>query len=277
MIYQNNITIAITSCWRFDLLKQTIDTLSLSIDLSLYPKIMTEDSKDENHIAKMKNANINWFLQWWKILYTWWSNQTDVLQCHYYALEALYNHIDTKYTFHCEDDQIFYKMDFDYIKLSYDILENNNNIAIVTLRDLYKDYGIKKEWIMRSRYYDILTDEEVDFYWHRFIYGNKNSLFNLQPWLRYTKVVKNAMFWYEKTINETLVSQRISELWYRWIYIKQWLYYNPDRRRNSTRSIKSMGFKKYIFTALKNAIVYRIWLSIKYCKHLFLTIINHGK
>lgn len=277
MIYQKDITIAITSCGRYDLLKKAINTLSLSLDLSLYQKIMTEDSKDEQHIAKMKNANEVWFLQWWKILYTRWSGQANVLQCHYHALQILYNYVDTKYTFHCEDDQIFYKVDFDYIKLSYDILENNHDIVIITLRDLYKDYWIKKEWIMRSRYYDILTDEEKDFYWHRFIYGNINSLFNLQPWLRCTEAIKHAMFWFEETINETYVSQRLAKEWYKWIYIKQWLYRNPDWRFNSTRNIKSMGFKKYVLIALKNAILYRVWLLIKYLRYLFFTKLKHGK
>lgn len=277
MIYQKNVTIAITSCWRFDLLKQTIYTLSLSIDLSLYSKVMTEDSKDEQHIAKMKNANANWFLQWWQILYTWWSGWTDVLKCHYYALQTLYNHIDTEYTFHCEDDQVFYKSDFDFIKLSYDILQHNSDIVIVTLRDLHKDYWIKKEWIMRSRYYDILTDDEEDFYGHRFIYGNNNSLFNLQPWLRRTDIITKAMFWFEETINETFVSQRLAQKWYKGIYIKKWLYRNPDRRLNSTRNRKSMWFRKYILGALKNAVVYRAWLLIKHCKHLFSTPLSYGK
>lgn len=273
----NDITIGLTSCGRYDLLQQTLDTLSLSIDLSKYSKIMTEDSKDEHHIAKMKNANANWFLQWWKILYTRWSGQSDVLQCHYYALQTLYNHIDTKYTFHCEDDQIFYKTNFDYIKLSYDILENNKDIAIVTLRDLYRDYWIQKEWIMRTRYYDILTDEEKDFYWHKFVYANPDRMFNLQPWLRPTTIVRKAMFGFEKTINETFVSQRLSEEGYRWIYIEKWIYYNPDWRWNSTRNIRSMGFRKYIVTVLKNAFKYRFWLLISYIKYLFFTKNNHGK
>lgn len=66
--------------------------------------------------------------------------QTDVLKCHYYALKTLYENIHTKYVFHCEDDQKFYKTDFDFIELSHKILENNKGIAIVILRDLYKDY-----------------------------------------------------------------------------------------------------------------------------------------
>lgn len=273
----NDITFAITSCGRFELLKQTIDTISLSIDISPYKKIITEDSKDQKHIDKMKEANINWFLQWRKILYTGWSGQSDVLKSHYFALKTLYDNIDTKYTFHCEDDQVFYKTDYDYMELSYKILEHHKDIVIVTLRDLYKDYGIQKVWIMKSRYYDILTDKEEDFYWHRFIFGNQNSIFNLQPWLRNTNAVKKAMFWFEETINETFVSQRLSSDWFKWIYIKEWIYYNPDRRRNSTRNIKTMWFKKYVLEAISNAIKYRVWLFRKYFKDLFIKTFYNGK
>lgn len=268
MTYLKDITIAITSCWRFKLLKKMIESIEQNIDLSDYPKIITEDSKDEDHIAKMQKVNDEWFLKWWKIIYTKWSWQADVLKCHYFALKALYENISTKYTFHCEDDQLFYKTDYDFIKLSYDILESKKDIAIVTLRDLYKDYWIKKKWLMKTRYYDILTDKEEVLFWHKFIYWNPNSLFNLQPWLRRTDIVKKAMFWYEETINETLVSQRIYKQWFEWIYIEKWIYWNPDRRINSTRNIRTMWFKKYILDALWNAIRYRFRLFRNYLKHL---------
>ncbi|MDR0860244.1 MAG: hypothetical protein LBO09_04680 [Candidatus Peribacteria bacterium] len=64
------ITIAITSCGRIDLLKKTVESIEKTIDLSKYKKIMTEDSKDENHIQKMKEANVNGFLKGREILYT---------------------------------------------------------------------------------------------------------------------------------------------------------------------------------------------------------------
>lgn len=268
MNYKNDITIAITSCWRYNLLKKNIESIEKTINLSDYKRILTEDSRNQEHIKKMEEANRSWFLKWWKILYTWWSNQKDVLKCHYYALKTLYENIDTKYVFHCEDDQVFEKTDFDYFKLSYDILENNNDIAIVSLQNHFKDYWIKKNWIMRSRYYDILTDNEKKFYGHEFIFWNPNCVFSLQPGLRRTDVMKSVMFWYEDFVNETLVSKRLSNAWYTSIFIKKWIYYNPNWRLNSTRNMKSIWFFKYIKITLKNAITYRVWLIIKYIKYI---------
>jgi hypothetical protein len=59
----SDITIAITSCGRFSLLKKTVLSLQQSIDLSQYKKIMTEDSRDEKHIHKIKQANKDGFLK----------------------------------------------------------------------------------------------------------------------------------------------------------------------------------------------------------------------
>jgi hypothetical protein len=57
-IYED-ITIAITSCGRFDLLKKTISSIEQTIDLSKYKKILTEDSRDKKHQEKMKEAQKN--------------------------------------------------------------------------------------------------------------------------------------------------------------------------------------------------------------------------
>ncbi len=267
-MFQDQITFALTSCGRYDLLERTIQSIEQTIDLSKYKKIITEDSRDEKHINQMKEANESGFLKWYTILYTSWSGQDDVLKCHYYALKKLYENIDTKYVFHCEDDQVFYKTNFDFMQLSYDILENNEKIAIVILRDLHKDYWIKKEWIMRSRYYDILTDAEQNFYWHDFIHWNPNAILSLQPGLRNVELMRKAMFWYEETVNEALASKRLSNLWYSGIYIKEGIYYNPNWRFNSTRSMKSIWYIKYIKTTLRNAISYRFWLVEKHIKYL---------
>lgn len=268
-MFQDHITIAITSCGRYSLLEKTIRSMEQSIDLSMYKKIITEDSQDPRHIKKMQESHQNGFLQWYQIIYTGGSGQDDVLKRHYYALKTLYEHIDTKYIFHCEDDQVFYPVDYDFIELSYKILEWHKDIAIIILRDLYKDYGIKKEGIMRSRYYDILTDEEQDFYWQEYIYGNPNAICSLQPWLRITTVLKQAMFDNGDIINEAIMSQRLSQEGYRGIYAKKWIYYNPNWRWNSTRGISNLWFFKYIKIATKNAWVYRYWLIKKYLQFLF--------
>jgi len=55
--YMKQITIGITSCGRFQSLEKTVKSMEQTIDLSLYKKILTEDSKDINHINKIKQAN----------------------------------------------------------------------------------------------------------------------------------------------------------------------------------------------------------------------------
>lgn len=69
-MFHQDITIALTSCGRFDLLEKTITSIGETINLSRYRKILTEDSQDVAHIAKMQNAKENGFLQDWEIIFT---------------------------------------------------------------------------------------------------------------------------------------------------------------------------------------------------------------
>ena len=107
---KKDITIALTSCWRIKSLKKTIESLKLTIDIHNYQKILTEDSKDIQHIGKIEYENKSGFLKWWKILYTGNSSRKSLYHSHYNALLKLYATVDTKYVFHCEDDQVFKKV-----------------------------------------------------------------------------------------------------------------------------------------------------------------------
>lgn len=266
-----DITIAITSCGRYSLLEKMVASIEQNIDISGYTKIITEDSQDREHIEKMKEANANGFLKGYNIIYTAGSWQDDVLKRHYFALKTLYENIHTKYVFHCEDDQVFYRVDYNFIELSYRILESQKHIAIVILWDLFRDFGIQKEGIMRSRYYDILTDEEFSIDGHDFTYCQIDATFALQPWLRCTDRMRQAMFWYEETINEVAVSRRLASiLGVRSLYIKKGIYYNPGWRMNSTRNMRSMGYIKYIRVTLKNAISYRYNLLKRYIRYILI-------
>lgn len=62
-MFQDEITFGFTSCGRFNLLKKTIESIEQSIDISKYRKVLTEDSRDEVHIRKMRDANKNGFLK----------------------------------------------------------------------------------------------------------------------------------------------------------------------------------------------------------------------
>ncbi len=261
-----NITIALTSCWRFKSLEKTIKSIEQTIDLSKYEKIMTEDSKNETHIKKIKEVNENWFLKWWKIFYTWWSWQTDLYKCHYYALKKLYENINTDYVFHCEDDQIFKKMNYNYLEESKNILEENRNIWLVLLRDLKKDFWIKKTWIMKSRYYELLTDEEFHYNNKKYVFCTELNSFSLQPWLRRTDEMKKIMFWFEDFVNEDKISNRYNKLWLKTILIENGIYNHIQPLLNSTKNISNLWFFNFIYITLKWTLKYRIWLVIKFIK-----------
>ena len=164
----NNITIAITSCWRINLLKKTIISLWRSINLDKYEKIITEDSKDTRIIEKIKYENQKWFLKWWKIIFTWDNNITNPYESHKNALEILYSNIFTKYTFHCEDDWFFRKTNYDYIELSKHILENNKNIWIIWLRDYFKK-NIYNFHLNENQIFSwVFENKELNYFWFSF-------------------------------------------------------------------------------------------------------------
>lgn len=259
-----DITIALTSCGRYDSLEKTILSLWKSIDLEKYEKVMTEDSQSITHINKIVEANKNWFLKWWKIIYTKWSNQWSLYKCHHYALKQLYWEVNTKYVFHCEDDQIFKVVENDYIYESKEILEQNKNIWIVLLRDIIKDFWLKKTWLKKSRYYELLTDEEFIYNNKKYLYCTKSNNFSLQPWLRRTEEMKKIMFWFEDYVNEDLICSRYNELWLITIIPIHGLYNHIEPLFNSTKNIKNLWFFNFIYSTLKWTLKYRIWLLIKY-------------
>ncbi|MGE4443518.1 MAG: hypothetical protein AB7E37_00820 [Candidatus Altimarinota bacterium] len=261
-----NITIALTSCGRFKSLEKTIKSIEQTIDLSKYEKIMTEDSKNETHIKKIKEVNENGFLKGWKIFYTGGSGQTDLYKCHYYALKKLYENINTDYVFHCEDDQIFKKMNYNYLEESKNILEENRNIGLVLLRDLKKDFGIKKTGIMKSRYYELLTDEEFHYNNKKYVFCTELNSFSLQPGLRRTDEMKKIMFGFEDFVNEDKISKRYNKLGLKTILIENGIYNHIQPLLNSTKNISNLGFFNFIYITLKGTLKYRIGLVIKFIK-----------
>ena len=267
-MFQKDITIALTSCGRLSSLKKTITSIAETIDLSLYRKIMTEDSTDPSHINKVKQEVENGFLQWWEIFYTW-GESPSLYHSHYNALDTLYSKIKTKYVFHCEDDQVFKKTDFDYFKLSYNLLEDHDDIGLILLRDLFWDFKIRKSWIMRDRYYEMLTDDELIYNNHNFIYMNPLSCFSLQPWLRVTSVMKSIMFDHETYVDEWLVSQRLSKSWYQSIVLKNWVYNHISPVFNTTKNIKNLWLCNFLSSTIRWTVNYRGWLIKKYILQLF--------
>ena len=262
-----DITIAITSCGRFNLLKKTILSLSQSIDLSLYEKIMTEDSRDETHIAKIKEANEYWFLKWWKILYTGWSWFIDPFHCHKAALTCLYNEITTPFTFHCEDDWYFKKTEFDYIELSKDILLKNTHIGIIMMTDFFS-LNERNIWLSREKIIEQYFSSSMahTIFWHKFLnmkdYDSQSVCYSLNPWLRRTEETKTALTYLQEKVDEYILGKIYKEK-----VLKTINFFHPICQHSwhiflSTRFFKD-GFMLSLRRAIKNAYKYYFTSSSK--------------
>ena len=118
------ITFALTSFNRPDLLEKTLDSF---LEMNTYPidkYYISEDSGipgvNDVLIEKYKHLNIEWI-----------SNTHRLGQIK--SIDNMYNKINTKYVFHCEEDWLFTSKSF--IEKSLVILEKYPKILQVWLRD----------------------------------------------------------------------------------------------------------------------------------------------
>lgn len=253
----SDITIACTSCGRFKLLKRTITSLEKNVDITWCKKIMTEDSKDAKHIEKMKKAQKDGFLKWWEIIFTWWSNKKNPYQSHYCALKKLYDKIDTEFTFHLEDDWLFYRKYKNLLQESINILETDKKVWIVCYRNnFYKDvYNlfISKRKIKNQVFLENLYNIDWKKYLQYLPYWKDSEHFTLNPWLRRTTEVKSIMFNHEEQVDEYKIWIRYKSLWLITICIPicnhiGWWF-------SSTAFFKDW-FLKSLLRAIKNALMH---------------------
>jgi len=233
---------------------------------------MTEDSRDSKHIDKIKQANKDGFLEWWKIIYTWWI-WPDLYSKHYFALKTLYSHINTTYVFHCEDDQIFKKTDFNYLELSKKILDSDPTVGLVQLRDLIGDFNLKKTGIMKSRYYELLTDEKIEYFGHNFIVMSVVDgcrWFSLQPGLRRLEEMKEIMFdGSVSAVDEGGWGDKMIARWLHAVVIDPPIFNHINPIFNSTKTIKNQGLRVRLRQTLSWTVKYRSRLVFLYLKDLF--------
>jgi hypothetical protein len=267
-MYKKDITVYISSCWRFNLLKKTIFSLWNNIELDKYNKIITEDSINIKHINKIKKAEKYWFLKWWDVIFTNWLWQHK-------ALEKWYNKIKSKYIFHCEDDWYFKKVDYDIFEVSVNILEKNKNIWIVLLRDFEKDWGLNKiNTSKTNRYKELFIEKFLIESWVKFAYANNTvswdwwNWFSYNPWMRRADEMKKIIFWYENYVNEFAIGERFKKLWLISINLENWIVTHIWNSFLSTR-FKSL-FDKWFIVWIRKVIIwtlkYRIWLLSKYLR-----------
>lgn len=268
-----DITIALTSCWRYKLLKKTIESLWKNIDFSQYEKVMTEDSKNENHLKKIEYENKNWFLKWWKIIYTCGSWHTETFKSHLSALKILYDHISTDYVFHCEDDWFFKKVDYNFLDLSKKLLQTHENIWIVLLRNFDEDWWLNSaNHTKEERFKELFDDRILEFQWKSFRFLNILDCvkwFTLNPWLRRTQEIKSLMFKDDEIrISEEKIWERFTSAWLSSINLEPWIILHTWYWIYTTwfNNLFNDGF----FIWIKNIFTNVLYNSFKYRSKLLL-------
>lgn len=286
MNYSSDITVALTSCGRYRLLKKTVESLGLNIDLSKYRKILTEDSQNKKHLERMLSAQAKGFLRWWEIIFTNWVKQQG-------ALRQLYEKIDTKYVFHCEDDWLFKKVEFNIFEISQELLENNPEIGIVQLRDFSKDGGLDhlsiaksmeledlytKEIVRNMRYNELFSKKKVSIWGIHFNYMRNDDNwdfcrgFSYNPGLRRTDQCRRIMFGYENAVDEWAIGLRFSQLWLHGVNIQDGVVMHIGWSILSTwfASHFKDGLALWIMNVFSGTFIYRKKLLVHFFKALIL-------
>lgn len=195
----SNVTLVITSCGRFDLLKNTLNSF---FEFNTYPikkAIITEDSGDKavySAIPEKYKTNIDIII-----------NKPKLGQIR--SIDKAYSLVDTDYIFHCEDDWDFYRNNF--IEDSIKVLETNKNAYQVWLRSYY--YDIKRDYPFHTLG-DKFTAENVTYF--RLLSSNEKwQGFSFNPGLRrksdYLKIKGGYSSFLDENTGASIVESTISK------------------------------------------------------------------
>ena len=162
----DEVSLIITSCGRFDLLEETLDSFFKYNTYPIKKIIITEDSTERNKLKKLvsKYENQNFQLI---------VNETRLGQLK--SIDKAYKEVDTEYVFHCEDDWEFFREGF--IEKSIELLKEDEKILIVGRR--------AKEDYVEGFFFDE-SEDYVSKSGERF-YKVKGEIFTYNPGLRRKK------------------------------------------------------------------------------------------
>lgn len=164
----SDVTVTITSCGRYDLLKRTLDSFLKTNTYPVSEILVSEDSEDQS----MKNKILAEYHD--KITLIFNEKNLGLLG----SLDNLFSKVKTKYIFHIEDDWEFDDNNHKYIQESKDILENNSNINQVWIRsDAPKEWFDKNILSINNTKFSLVNEHHLDLW----------SGFSFNPGLRRTK------------------------------------------------------------------------------------------
>lgn len=137
MIFSNDsqISIVVTSCGRFDLLRRTLESLDNYNTAPIRAVLITEDSGDETVSSCIPEH--------WRPWTRFFVNKPKLGQMK--SVDLAYSHVETPWIFHCEDDWAFYRPGF--IEDSLALLQEDTQALQVWLRSYAHDLSIHSPYV----------------------------------------------------------------------------------------------------------------------------------
>ncbi len=150
MTEERQITLCLTSCGRFDLLRRTLQSFFRHSDRAIETCVIAEDSGEPDAEARLREI----IQDLPKLPFRLLAHQTRIGQIA--SIDRAYAEIQTPYIFHCEDDWEFLKGGF--MTASLELLETHAEAVMVWLRDPLDVPGSLKSMTRlaaRQRCYDV--------------------------------------------------------------------------------------------------------------------------
>ena len=174
------VTLVITSCGRFELLKKTIISFFKHNTYPIHECIIVEDSGTV--------SNLDFIKEHIPVPCKFLINKKNLGQLQ--SIDIAYNEVTTPYIFHCEDDWEFYKPGF--IEESFNILNNDPLTITVWLRNHRDTMGHPIDFTP-------IPIGDKNYFYLEINYRGKWHGFTLNPGLRRTADVKKLFPYAELT------------------------------------------------------------------------------
>ena len=196
----SEVTVVITSCGRFELLKNTLNSFFKFNTYPIKKIIITEDSGSDDVYSSIPEEYTSYF----SIIV----NKPKLGQIR--SIDKAYSLVDTDYIFHCEDDWDFYREGF--IEDSLSVLESNKDAYQVWLRSYY--YDVQRDYPFHTLGDKFKTSDNTTYY--RLLSSNEKwQGFSFNPGLRrksdYLKISGGYSSFFDEKNSASIVESSISK------------------------------------------------------------------